>query len=117
MILELRFIAAILNYEGGIGVRNGCFCAHPYIKLLMGIDDSEAQIIEAQILEGDRSNLPGAVRASFGLYNTEKEIDRFLEVLKTIPIRTYQGKYLLDKRRGEYHPKDYHPKFRQYFQL
>ncbi|MCK5452898.1 MAG: aminotransferase class V-fold PLP-dependent enzyme, partial [Calditrichia bacterium] len=27
--------AAILNYEGGIGVRNGCFCAHPYIKLLM----------------------------------------------------------------------------------
>ncbi|NIV93017.1 aminotransferase class V-fold PLP-dependent enzyme, partial [candidate division KSB1 bacterium] len=22
-------VAAILNYEGGIGVRNGCFCAHP----------------------------------------------------------------------------------------
>jgi hypothetical protein len=24
-------VAAILGYEGGIGVRSGCFCAHPYV--------------------------------------------------------------------------------------
>jgi len=110
-------VAAILNYEGGIGVRNGCFCAHPYIKLLMGIEDVEAQKIEAEILKGDRSNLPGAVRASFGMYNTEEEIDRFIEVVKTIANKTYQGQYVLDKQRGEYHPKDYSPNFCKYFQL
>jgi selenocysteine lyase/cysteine desulfurase len=29
-------LAAILGYEGGIGVRSGCFCAHPYRPPLRG---------------------------------------------------------------------------------
>ena len=109
--------AAILNYEGGIGVRNGCFCAHPYIKLLMGMDDDQARIIEEQILQGDRSNLPGAVRASFGMYNNTQEIDHFINVLTKIVSDDYQGKYILDRQRGEYHPAGYSPKFHDYFQL
>ena len=28
-------LAAILGYEGGIGVRSGCFCAHPYVVHLL----------------------------------------------------------------------------------
>jgi selenocysteine lyase/cysteine desulfurase len=109
--------AAILNYEGGIGVRNGCFCAHPYIKLLMGMNDEKAQIIEEQILQGDRSNLPGAVRASFGMYNNTEEIDQFIKVLTKIVSDDYQGKYILDRKRGEYHPTEHHPQFQDYFQL
>jgi selenocysteine lyase/cysteine desulfurase len=109
--------AAILNYEGGIGVRNGCFCAHPYIKLLMGMDDEEARVIEEQILEGDRSDLPGAVRASFGMYNNTNEIDQFIKVLTKIVSNDYQGKYILDRQRGEYHPEGYNPEFNNYFQL
>ena len=109
--------AAILNYEGGIGVRNGCFCAHPYIKLLMGIDDAAAQEIESQILNGDRSNIPGAVRVSFGMYNTEAEVERLIEALKMIVNRNYQGNYLLDRQRGEYHPEGYIPDFKKYFTL
>ena len=109
--------AAILNYEGGIGVRNGCFCAHPYIKLLMGMDDDQARIIEEQILQGDRSDLPGAVRASFGMYNNTQEIDHFINVLTKIVSDDYQGKYILDRQRGEYHPAGYSPKFHDYFQL
>lgn len=30
-------VAAMLSFEGAIGVRNGCFCAHPYLLNLMGI--------------------------------------------------------------------------------
>ncbi len=109
--------AAILNYEGGIGVRNGCFCAHPYLKLLMGIDEKESERLEKQILENDRSQLPGAVRASFGMYNTPHEIDQFIRILRTIATGKYQGKYVLDKVKGEYHPLGYKPDFEKYFFL
>ncbi|MBN2366174.1 MAG: aminotransferase class V-fold PLP-dependent enzyme [Calditrichaeota bacterium] len=109
--------AAILNYEGGIGVRNGCFCAQPYIKELLGINSAEGVEIKQQILRGDRSRLPGAVRVSFGFYNTPEEIDRFIELLKIIATGEYEGKYLLDKQRGEYHPEGYSPSYTKYFQL
>jgi cysteine desulfurase/selenocysteine lyase len=32
----------------------------------------------------DRFNIPGTTRASFALYNTKEEIDRFTEVLNEI---------------------------------
>ena len=32
-------VAAILGHEFGIGVRNGCFCAHPLILHLLEIDE------------------------------------------------------------------------------
>ncbi len=107
--------AAILNYEGGVGVRNGCFCAHPYIKFLMGMDERKALKLEEEILNNDRSRLPGAVRASFGMYNTTEEIDRFIEILQKIAAGKYQGKYVLDKSRGEYHPEGWEYRFGEYF--
>ncbi len=107
--------AAILNYEGGIGVRNGCFCAHPYIKFLMGMDEQEALKIEQEILHNDRSRLPGAVRASFGMYNTTDEIDHFIDVLKTIASENFQGTYVIDRTRGEYHPENWEYRFEEYF--
>lgn len=109
--------ASILNYEGGIGVRNGCFCAHPYVKELLGVGEEESRKLEEEILAGDRSNLPGAVRASFGIYNTIGEIDSFVEMLKKIASGNYQGEYVLDRQAGEYHPKGFHLNFDQYFRL
>ncbi len=109
--------AAILNYEGGIGVRNGCFCAHPYIKQLLGMSPEESKRIEQMIIRGDRSELPGAVRASFGMYNTFDEIDHFIKILSVISEGNYPGKYILDKKRGEYHPEGFNPAFEKYFRL
>lgn len=109
--------AAILNYEGAIGVRNGCFCAHPYIKILLGMGETDSRRLEEEILNGDRSHLPGAVRASFGLYNTEAEIDLFIDQLKKIAAGDYRSDYVLNKQTGEYHPKDYRPNYQEYFQL
>lgn len=109
--------AAILNYEGGIGVRNGCFCAHPYIKMLLKLDDKTSRELEEQMLKGDRSNLPGAVRASFGLYNKESEIDRFIDALKKIANGEYKGHYKLDKRQGTYYLEKQQTNFQKYFTL
>lgn len=108
-------VAAILCYEGGIGVRNGCFCAHPYIKKLLKVSEEEANEMRNQILKGDRSTLPGAVRASFGIYNTKEEFDQFIEVLKMIINRNYKGKYILDKKSGSYHPENFSINFEKYF--
>jgi selenocysteine lyase/cysteine desulfurase len=109
--------AAILSYEGAIGVRAGCFCAHTYIKELMGVTNEEARKYELEILNRDRSHLPGAVRASFGLYNTVEEVDRFVALIATIAAGKYKGEYVLDKERGEYTPKGFAFSFEEYFRF
>ena len=109
--------ASILNYEGGIGVRNGCFCAHPYIKILLGTTEEESRQIEEEILRGDRSRLPGAVRASFGIYNSKNEIDTFISMLKKIVKNEWAGDYLLDKKSGEYSLDGKGVLYQNYFQL
>ncbi|RMI03755.1 MAG: aminotransferase class V-fold PLP-dependent enzyme [Calditrichaeota bacterium] len=109
--------AAILGWEGGIGVRNGCFCAHPYIKHLLRVNEQQERAMEERILRGDRSNLPGAVRVSFGIYNTEAEIDAFLEVLERIVRREWEGEYVEDSRTGEFHPRGVEIPMERYFAL
>ncbi len=110
-------VASILNYEGGIGVRHGCFCAHPYIKQLLGVTEEESHQMEMELLRKDRSNLPGAVRISFGIYNSEEEIDIFLDTLAKIARREWKGDYLQDVNTGQFHPRGYHYNFAEYFSL
>lgn len=97
--------AAVLSYEWGIGTRHGCFCAHPYVKELLHVSESEARQVERQILARDRSTIPGTVRASIGLYNTNEEIDTLAEALTVMARRQFRSGYVLDAERGEYtHP-------------
>ncbi len=110
-------VGAILNYESGIGVRNGCFCAHPYIKCLLDVSIAETKVLEERILHHDRSTVPGAVRMSFGMYNTEAEIDRIVEALKNIATDQYEGDYVVDIESGEYHPDGFKVDFNQYFSI
>lgn len=72
--------ATILANEGGIGVRNGCFCTQLYVHKLLGISLQDIERLKAN------KNLPrpGMVRISYGLYNTYEEIDRFLNVLERL---------------------------------
>ena len=64
----------------GIAVRTGCFCAHPYVMRLLGISN-EARY---KYLEDSSLKSPGMIRASFGLYNTEEEVDEFLICIEDI---------------------------------
>jgi len=99
--------AAILSFEGAIAVRNGCFCAHPYIMRLMKISEEASQKYRNQINAGIRNEVPGLVRVSFGIYNTKSEIDNFFGVLKTIVDRTYRGKYIMDNHTGQVRAKGF----------
>lgn len=115
--MDHALVSAILSYEGGIGVRNGCFCAHPYVKCLLGVTSDQAKEVEKHILTRDRSAIPGTFRISFGLYNTKEEIDQFCRVLSKIIKKKYAGKYIVDKERGEYHPEGFSIDFLQFFKF
>jgi selenocysteine lyase/cysteine desulfurase len=110
-------VAAVLNYEHGIGVRSGCFCAHTYVKCLLHVPDDEARDMERQILARDRTHLPGTVRVSFGLYNNKEEIDRLAIALSQIASGRIAGDYILNKEKGEYTPRGFSPEFPRYFSL
>jgi len=107
--------AAVLSYEGGIGVRAGCFCAHTYVKSLLGLSDAEARKYELEILNRDRSHLPGAVRASFGLYNTMAEAENFVVMVRKIAAGEYADDYVLDKERGEYSAPGFEYDFESFY--
>lgn len=91
-------VADILNNEAAIATRNGRFCAHPYLSFLLGRNDAE-EIIE-RLRKGEKFDIGGAVRISFGLYNTIEEIDRTCEMLKKISERQWQGHYNKEKYFG-----------------
>ena len=109
--------AAVLGHEFGIGVRSGCFCAHPYILHLLGLSVTEARAVRERMLFGDRSDMPGLIRASFGLYNLVEEIDILIEALTHISRGNYRGKYVQDRASGEYKPQDWKPEFSKYFTI
>ena len=108
-------VSAILGYEFGIGVRSGCFCAHPYILHLLGLSPREADAVRDRMLSGDRSGMPGLIRASFGLYNTYEDIDVLAEALRCIVRGEYRGQYTQNTSTGEYIPRGWKPDFTSYF--
>jgi len=85
--------AQVLSCERGISVRNGCFCAQPYIQKLLGLSSRDIKrfIKDPSILR------PGMVRISFGFYNSISEINVLEETLRFI---TANKESLLEKHRG-----------------
>jgi selenocysteine lyase/cysteine desulfurase len=82
--LHHGLVAAALSHEWGIAVRHGCFCANPYVFHLLHMGKDEQGAVEGEVTAGRRKALPGAVRASLAPYNTEAEVDRFLEAVKQV---------------------------------
>jgi selenocysteine lyase/cysteine desulfurase len=110
-------VAAILGAEWGIGVRNGCFCAHPYLLHLLGRSAEESDRVRHDILENNRTDMPGLTRISFGLYNTAEEIDVLRQALINITRGKYYGRYVQDTQSGEYHAVNWKPDLSRYFRL
>ena len=82
--LHHGLVAAALSHEWGIAVRNGCFCANPYVFHLLNLDKQAVEAVEGEVTSGHRKALPGAVRASLAPYNTKEELDRFVEAVTHI---------------------------------
>ena len=73
-------LAYNLSDIGGVATRRGAFCAHPYVWRLMGIPQEDL----AGYIDCGDGGTPGMIRLSFGIYNTEEEVDRFLEILQEV---------------------------------
>jgi cysteine desulfurase / selenocysteine lyase len=76
--------AAVLSEERGIACRNGRFCAHVYADRLLANQGGTT---------AEDGATPGAVRASFGIYNTLADVERLLEGVKMVRERSWKGRY------------------------
>lgn len=108
-------VAAILGTEEGIGVRDGCFCAHPYVKELLGLTHEQDLAHEASVLGGDKSSMPGMVRASLGCYSNEADIDALAEAMERILRKEYRGAYTQDKKSGAFQAVNFQPDYARFF--
>jgi selenocysteine lyase/cysteine desulfurase len=68
-------LAAALSAEYGIGVRDGLFCAHPFVRHLTGGGGGCA---------GEPAGRGTAVRASLGLGSTVEQVDRLVEAVRAL---------------------------------
>ncbi|MFF5208447.1 aminotransferase class V-fold PLP-dependent enzyme [Streptosporangium sp. NPDC000396] len=71
-----REVAEALSGEYGIGVRDGKFCAHPFVRHLLDVKDG-----------GCDDTTASAVRASIGIGTTEEHIDRLITALRELVSR------------------------------
>jgi selenocysteine lyase/cysteine desulfurase len=98
-------VAARLAAENAIGVRHGCFCAHPYLVRLLGLSKQDVAAYREEMLGGDRRRMPGAVRASAGLGTTDLDLENLLVAVERIasgddpPVTYFQ-----DPRTGDFSP-------------
>ena len=101
-------VAEILNYEYGIGVRAGSYCVYEFSRRINNTKLEEDNKIAEQVKCGITSNIPGSVRASFGMYNTIEDADRLISALKEISengLEYYETKYTMNEQTGEWTPK------------
>lgn len=82
--LHHALVAACLSVEYGIGVRHGCFCAHPYLLRLLDLTPGEVADYHAAVRAGDRRAVPGAIRASAGLSTSTADVDLLLTGVRQI---------------------------------
>jgi cysteine desulfurase/selenocysteine lyase len=91
--LHHGLVAAALSHEWGIAVRHGCFCANPYVFHLLNMSKDDVDAVEGEVTAGRKRALPGAVRASLAPYNTEAEVDRFLEATRQVARGRIKASY------------------------
>lgn len=97
--LEHGLVAAVLNDYHNVAVRNGCFCAHPYVRELL---KPELWELDLDLDTGDAEALiqpwRGMVRASLGLYSTEEDIEALLTGVRDLLAHPdhYRAQYQAD---------------------
>ncbi|MFW9877851.1 MAG: aminotransferase class V-fold PLP-dependent enzyme [Candidatus Thorarchaeota archaeon] len=100
---------------GGIGIRNGCFCAHMLIQQILKVQQIRilgARMTSIVIPKKTGMCLPGTLRVSFGIENDKADIEILLNIIKKINqkprfminkllAQTYNGTLFLPKNRIE----------------
>ena len=101
--------AAVLNDYFNIAVRNECFCAHPFVRVmiveeLVEMDDS----LSNEELQNLADLQLGMVRASFGIYSTREDIDQLVVALEDISKKRDEYVALYERHEsGDYFHKTF----------
>ncbi len=85
-------VARELSECGGIGVRSGCHCAHILVKHLVGVTPLLERFQHFMLTLFPGLNLPGLVRVSMGIENSEEDVDTLIRVLSQIAGKLRAGK-------------------------
>ncbi|MBW8326786.1 MAG: aminotransferase class V-fold PLP-dependent enzyme [Prolixibacteraceae bacterium] len=69
---------------GGIGVRSGCHCAHITVKHILQVGPGLEKFQKLIVTLFPKLSLPGVVRVSLGIENTNEDVDTLLRILAEI---------------------------------
>lgn len=97
-------LAAVLSAEHAIGVRHGCFCAHPLMMRILKVDDATAADLMDRTRHDEHPRLPGAARMSFGLGTTVEDIDAAAAALESLAAEGPRWTYAIDPITAEHEP-------------
>jgi selenocysteine lyase/cysteine desulfurase len=102
-------LAARLAAEHGIGVRNGCFCAHPYMSRLLSLSEEQVWQFHRDVQRHQHHQIPGAVRASANRGTSLADIAALGAALRDIAAEPAEGnRYRVDAH-GDYVMRDIRP--------
>ena len=94
-------VAKNLAMHGGIGVRNGCLCAHIIIKKILGVGPGLEKFQRLLVSVAPSIKLPGVTRISLGLQNDKADIDAVIETLNKIkPSHKLKKASITDAKRS-----------------
>jgi len=97
-------VAARLAAEEAIGVRHGCFYAQPYLTRLLGLSPAEARTSRDRARNGDRTAMPGAVRASAAISTSERDVARLLGAVERLVAGEPPVRYRRDPSTADFYP-------------
>jgi selenocysteine lyase/cysteine desulfurase len=86
-----------LAFYAGIGVRFGCHCAHLLIKNILNFTPMQEKIQRFVLQMLPTLKLQGVIRVSFGIGNTEKDVDTLISVLKKMADKKASKKLKVTK--------------------
>ena len=119
--MDHGLVAAILNDYFNIAVRNECFCAHPYVEQMLHMTHQD-EISKLDCIDNHLSwkvePWMGMVRASFGIYNTKKDVDKLISSIKDIidNKQKYSDYYSVDSN-GDYKHNQFQFSSKDFFSL
>lgn len=99
-------VAAYLSAEHGIGIRHGCFCAHPLVARLLGMSDSDVSNVADTLRATGQTPSVGTLRASMGIGSSETDVDLLVDALWRLVKQGPSASYDLDAASGEYLLRD-----------
>lgn len=73
-----------LALQDGIGVRTGCHCAHIIVKHILRVGPGLEKFQKLIVTLFPKLALPGVVRVSLGIENSEEDVDRLIRTLESL---------------------------------